>query len=395
MRISTQSFFQRNLSGMGSLQEQLLRVQQKLGSGTKFLTPSEDPVAAARALRVGQSLAETAQYAASRARASQALSTEEGALGAATTVLQDVKALIVQAGNGTLTDADRATLGTALESSFAQLLGIANTDDGNGQFLFAGYQGDRAPFALQADGSVQYLGDQGQRLMQVDVARQLSGADDGRSVFQSVQGGARHVTTADQANTGSGSFAAVGVSGGGDYAVSFAGSPLQYTVTDGTTTATGAYQPGATIALGGLSLRIDGSPAVGDVFRVQPAADAGTDVFGAIRDVIAALKQPLATGGAAAQAALRNALSTGNVKLTNAHDNVLTVRSAVGSRMAELEALDAGGAWRELTDRAYLSELQDLDYASAISEFSLRQTNLQATQQTFARLQEIALFKYL
>jgi len=395
MRISTQSFFQRNLSGMGSLQEQLLRVQQKLGTGTKFLTPAEDPVAAARTLRVGQSLAETAQYAASRARASQALSTEESALNAATTVLQDVRVFIVQAGNGGSTDADRATIATSLESSFAQLLGIANSDDGNGQYLFAGYQSDRAPFAPQSDGSVRYLGDQGQRLMQVDVARQMSGADDGRSVFQSVQGGARHVTTADPANTGSGMFAAVAAADGGDYTISFAGVPLQYTVSDGATSATGTYQVGATIALGGLSLRMDGSPAAGDTFHVQPAASAGTDVFEAIRDVIAALKQPLATGGPAAQAALRNALSTANMKVTNAYDNVLTVRSSVGSRMAELDALDGAGAWRELTDRSYLSQLQDLDYASAISEFSLRQTNLQATQQTFARLQDIALFKYL
>jgi len=395
MRISSQSFFQRNLAGMGSLQEQLMRVQQKLGAGTKFLTPAEDPVAAARSLRVGQSLAETSQYSASRARATQALSTEESALDAATKVLQDVKVLIVQAGNGASTDADRATLATSLESSFAQLLGIANSDDGNGQYLFAGFQSDRAPFALQPDGSVSYLGDQGQRLMQVDVARQMSGADDGRTVFQSVQGGARHVTTADPANTGSGVFSAVSVADGGDYTISFAGAPLQYTISDGTSSTTGTYQAGTTIGLGGLSLRLDGSPAAGDRLRVQPAAGAGTDVFAAIRDVIAVLRQPVATGGPAAPAALRNALNTANVKVTNTYDNVLTVRSSVGSRMAELDALDAAGAWRDLTDRSYLSQLQDLDYAAAISEFSLRQTNLQATQQTFARLQDIALFKYL
>ena len=33
-----------------------------------------------------------------------------------------------------LTDADRATVATALESQFAELLGVANSTDGNGQY---------------------------------------------------------------------------------------------------------------------------------------------------------------------------------------------------------------------------------------------------------------------
>jgi flagellar hook-associated protein 3 FlgL len=403
MRISTQSFFARNLAGMSSLQQQLFRTQQKLASGTKYLTPSDDPVAAARALGVSQSMAETAQYAASRGRAVQSLSIEENALQSATSILQNVKTLVIQAGNGTLTDTDRATLATTLQSNIAQLLGVANSDDGDGQFLFAGYKSAGAPFVTQADGSVQYAGDQGPRLMQVDVSRLMSASDDGRSVFLSVQGSAGYVTTAGPGNTGSGVFGRASVTGTAaaddatNYVISFTGG--NYTVaTEGAppvTVAAGVYVADAPIAFGGLQISIGGAPADGDEFRVGAARNAGTDIFGAISDLIASLKRPLAAGGAAAQAQLRNALSTANVKITNAHDNVLTVRSSVGSRMAELDALDASGSWRDLVDRTYLSELQDLDYASAISEFSQRETSLKATQQTFARLQSIALFNYL
>lgn len=403
MRISTPSFFERNLAGMSSLQQELFRTQQKLGAGTKFLTPSDDPVAAARALGVGQSMAETAQYAASRGRATQLLSIEDNALQSATSILQNVKSLIVQAGNGTLTDADRATLATTLRSNTAQLLGVANSDDGNGQFLFAGYKSANAPFVPQGDGSVQYVGDQGQRLMQVDVSRQMAGCDDGRTVFQSVQGGAGYVTTAGPANAGTGVFGPAGVTDSAvvdsskEYVISFSGG--NYTVSDQGTppviVASGAYAAKAPIAFGGLQISIDGAPADGDVFRVAAARNAGTDVFGALGELVAALEQPLAGGGAQAQTRLLNALSTANVKITNAHDNVLTVRSSVGSRMAELEALDATGSRRDLADQGYLSELQDLDYASAISEFAQRETSLKATQQTFARLQSIALFNYL
>ena len=60
-------------------------------------------------------------------------------------------------------------------------MNIANADDGNGQFLFAGFKSANPPFVAQAGGGVQYMGDQGQRLMQIDVSRQMSATDDGRS----------------------------------------------------------------------------------------------------------------------------------------------------------------------------------------------------------------------
>ena len=403
MRISTQSFYARSMNDIGSQQQQLFRIQQQLAAESKFLTPADDPVASARALGVSDTLAQSSQYATSRGRATLSLSREEDALKSATEILQNVKTLVVQAGNGTLSDADRASLATAMQSNLDQLVNVANADDGNGQFLFAGYKSANPPFVAQGGGGVQYMGDQGQRLMQVDVARQMSAADDGRSVFQSVQGSAGYVASASAANTGSGVFGGVGVTDGTaalygkDFNISFAGG--NYTVTTEDTppvvAVTGPYTPGTPIAFGGIQLSMSGTPADGDSFRVATAKNAGTDVFAAIGDMISALRQPLATGGAAAQASLQNALSTANVKITNAHDNVLTIRSSVGSRLNEIDALDDAGASRDLIDKSYLSDLQDLDPAAAISEFLQRQTSLQATQQTFARLHGISLFNYL
>lgn len=403
MRISTQSFYAQSMSALGSQQQQLFRIQQQLAAGTKFLTPADDPVAAARALGVNQSMAESAQYASSRSRAMLSLSQEETALKSATSIMQNMKTLAVQAGNGTLSDADRASLATTLQSNLDQLVNVANADDGNGQFLFAGFKSGTPPFVTEAGGGIQYMGDQGQRLMQIDVSRQMSTTDDGRSVFQSVQGGAGYVSSAGAANTGSGVFGAVGLTDatdanyGKDFVISFAGG--NYTVTTQDTppvvAATGPYVPDAPIAFGGVQIKMSGTPADGDTFQVATARNAGTDVFAAIGDMVAALKKPLTGGGEAAQAELLNSLSTFNVKITNAHDNVLTVTSSVGSRMNELDALNTGGASRFLIDKSYLSELVDLDPASAISEYLQRETSLKATQQTFARLHSIALFNYL
>jgi flagellar hook-associated protein 3 FlgL len=404
MRISTQSFYEQSQTAMGAQQSNLLRIQQQLGAGTKLLTPSDDPLAATRGLAVSQSIALGAQYAASRGQAAQTLTMEENALQSVTTVLQNIKGLLVQAGNGALTDADRATIATTLQSNMDQLQGLANTDDGNGQFLFAGYKSASAPFVRQADGSIQYVGDQGRRLMQVDVSRQMAGADDGRSIFQSVQGSAGYVTATPAGNAGSGVFSATSVVDvadpdyGQDFVISFT-SPTSYQVETKTTppviVAAAAYASGGTISFGGLQISISGAPAAGDSVDVSKAKNAGTDVFSAISDVIVALRSPVDNGGPQAQAKVLNALSTANRKITNAHDNVLSVRASVGSRLQELDALAVTGNSRTLSDKSYLSDLQDLDYATAMTEFYQRQTALQASQQTFVRIQQIALFNYL
>jgi len=403
MRISTQTFYEQSRTSMGAQQSSLLRVQQQLGAETRILTPSDDPLGATRALAVSQSISLTAQYSTSRDHAVQTLSLEESTLQSVTTVLQNVKSLVIQAGNGTLTDADRATLATTLQSNLDQLQGLANTDDGNGQFLFAGFKSSSAPFVRQADGSIQYSGDQGQRQVQVDVARQMAGTDDGRSIFQSVQSGAGYVASAPTSNTGSGVFSSTSVVNpndvnyGKDFVISFpaAGSYQVDTVPASATPLVAAtpFTPGSAIQFGGLQISISGTPAAGDQVRVGTAKNAGADVFGALGDVIKALKTPV--NGPASQALVLNALSTANRKLTNAHDNVLTVRSSVGSRLQELDALEVTAGNRAVFDKSYLSDLQDLDYASAIAEFYERQTALQASQQTFAKIQKISLFNYL
>jgi flagellar hook-associated protein 3 FlgL len=144
-----------------------------------------------------------------------------------------------------------------------------------------------------------------------------------------------------------------------------------------------------------VQIKITGTPAAGDSFDVSTAKNAGTDVFAAIGELVSALRTPLSGGGAAAQAKLQNALATANVKVTNAHDNVLTVLSSVGSRQSEIDALDSGGGDRKLQEESYLSSIEDLDPYSAIAEFYQRQSSLQATQMTFAKLNSISLFNYL
>jgi len=403
MRISTQSFYDQSLAAMGSQQTSLLRVQQQIGAMSKILTPSDDPLGATRALSASQSISLNEQYSTSRAQATRSLGLEDNALQSVTTLLQNIKGLIVQGGNGTMSDADRGSIATTLQSNYDQLLGLANTDDGNGQFLFAGFKSGSAPFVPQTGGGVQYVGDQGQQLLQVDVSRQMAGSDDGRSIFQSAQGNAGYVATSSAANTGDGVYGATSVIDatnpdfGKNFSINFT-SPTTFNITNSDTppvVTPGAYTSGAPIQFGGLQITLTGAPATGDSFAVNTAKNANPDMFGALSDLIGALKTPVDAGTPAAKAQLLNSLATANVKLSNSLDNVLTVRSSVGSRMQELDTLNVNGDSRNLSDKSYLSDIQDLNYTSAITELYQRQMSLQATQQTFVQIRKISLLNYL
>ncbi|AGW92741.1 MULTISPECIES: flagellar hook-associated protein FlgL [Cupriavidus] len=408
MRVASSTLYQQGLASMNYQQGSLLHIQQQLGTGRRILTPSDDPVGATRALGVSQAQAVNGQYATSRNQANIALSAEENALQSVTTITQNIQTLLVQAGNGTMSDSDRASVATSLEGLYNQLLGLANSDDGNGQYLFGGTRSGNAPFT-QSTGAGNYIGDTGQQLLQVDVARQMPAGNNGREVFMSVTGGAGYVVKGNSANTGSASFGTVSTTDpsnalyGHSLQVTFqanAAGQMEYSVTDLSVPAPPpvvagplAYNSPAHIEVGGVSFNVTGDPKNGDTLTMQPASEAGTDMFANLQTVIDTLRQPNST--ASSQANLNNVLATATRQFSNSLDNVLTVRSSVGSRMQELDALDDVGTNRDLTYSQTLSGIQDLDYAAAITEYYQRQMALQGAQQSFMQIQGMNLFKFL
>jgi len=183
MRISTQTLFDSGAARIGDLQSSLYKTQQQLATGRRVLTPSDDPIAAARALEVTQSQSLNTQYGTNRGYAKDSLAMVDGTLSSVTELLQNVKTTAISAGNGNLGDGERASIATALQSSLDQLVGLANTRDALGNYLFSGFQTTTPAFAQTAAG-VQYQGDQGQRLIQVDSSRQMAVSSQGQAVFQ-------------------------------------------------------------------------------------------------------------------------------------------------------------------------------------------------------------------
>jgi flagellar hook-associated protein 3 FlgL len=82
-------------------------------------------------------------------------------------------------------------------------------------------------------------------------------------------------------------------------------------------------------------------------------------------------------------------------RIGNFSDRILTARADVGAMLGEVEAAQNAFDDSDLYLKTYKSGLQDIDLAEAITRFTQQQTVLQATQQSFTRIQGLSLFNYL
>ncbi len=431
MRISTNMIYELGVASMQQRQQDLVRLQQQIASGRRMLTPSDDPVAATTVLDIKQSQALNDQYQVNGDSAKAQLSLEETALAGATTLLQDVRTLAVYAGNATLSNADRASLAGEIESHYQELLGIANSTDANGQYMFSGYQGATRPFAQAGPGNVTYAGDSGQRKTQISASRAIAINDSGDALFRAIKNGNGTFATAPgSTNAGGGVIDAGTVTDPTQWntAANARDFTLRFDVTAGVTTfdivdnvnnvslLTGAapaagphlrtYAAGNTISLQtqsppdtnpapfafGATVAVTGAPASGDTFTVKSSTN--QDLFSTLQGLVDALRTGM-NGTAASTAVYQHALNSSLLNLDNSLDNVLSVRAGVGARLREVDTAQSAGADVNLQYTTALSGLQDLDYAKSISDLNLQQVYLQAAQQSFLKVTSLNLFSLL
>ncbi|ASV54981.1 Flagellar hook-associated protein FlgL [Lelliottia jeotgali] len=314
MRISTQMMYQQNMRGITDSQSKWLGYGEQMSTGKRVNRPSDDPIAASQAVVLSQAQAQNSQFALARTFATQKVSLEENVLGQVTTAIQSAQEKIVNAGNGTLSDVDRASLATDLQGIRDQLLNLANSADGNGRYIFAGFKTDTAPFD-QTDGS--YNGGDTAITQQVDSARNMQVSHTGSDVFDKFTSNA----------------------------------------------------------------------------KPEPAGSTQeTNLFKILDSAIAALNTPI-EGDQTKADDFTASIDKANRGLSNSLDNVLTVRADLGTKLTELDKLDALGDDRALGQTQQMSDLVDVDWNSAISSYTMQQAALQASYKAFSDMQGMSLFQ--
>ena len=312
MRISTSQIYDSATLNLQRNQTSLYKLQNQLSTGRRVLTPEDDPVAAAQALIVTQSREVNTQHTTNQGNAKSQLGLVDSQLNSLVDLLQSVRDRMIQAGNSaTMTNTDRAVIATELESRLSEMLGIANAQNGSGDYLFSGYRGATLPFAINgASGSYAYSGDDGERLLQVSSSRQLAVNVAGSDLFMNAKAGngsfvAAAGGNADVSYSGTATVGGVTVINHADWnsaqANRSAGQPLvkvtfeddgsggiNYNIVDpatGVITGPQAYVSGTPIALAttgaqgvnfGAQITVNGSPVDGEEIQIDSRTNQGT-----------------------------------------------------------------------------------------------------------------------
>jgi flagellar hook-associated protein 3 FlgL len=405
LRVSTNTLYRTGEQNIIDRQSELLAAQTQLSSGKRINSPSDDPLGAADATSIRSGISQFGQFKDNQDHARYLLNLGESALAGIIGSVQDVMERLVQAGNGSLSDSERASLATDLEGTLARMVGLANSSDGAGGYLFAGSRENTAPFA-QSGNTVTFSGDQILQKLEVANNRFQQVKFSGDALFLKIRAGNGSFTTdAANTNTGSGSIDVGTVTSpaaltGRPYAINFAvaAGVTTYTVVrsnaNGTTTnvATGTYTAPQSIQFDGIQVTINGAPANSDRFDIAPSPY--QSMFDTMARAITTLRAPIQANAPAA-AQFNTDLGQAQASMQQALDHLLMRRSEIGTALSELDAYGSLNDDRQLEYEKRLSVVEDLDYARGVSELARKQQTFEAALASYSKVSRLTLFDYL
>jgi flagellar hook-associated protein 3 FlgL len=381
MRIATTTFQQDATSQMQQLQYDLTQTQNQLATGKKVNSAADDPAGMAMANQMNVQLSASQQYVTNGNSVSSSLQLEEQAMSDATNTMQNVRDLAVEAGNPALSAAQRADISSQMQQDLQNLVSIGNRTDGQGNYIFAGNSANTIPFS-QSGTTVSYTGSNLVSQVQIAENQKISAGDSGSNVFMNIPGG-------------NGTFSVATVTDKtqwtpDNYTISFT-SPTNYTVTDslGNTVTTGTnFQDGDSIAFKGVTVPITGTPAAGDSFTVAQAGN--VSAFATVQGLITTLNNP-SLNSAQISSAIGNSLQ----QIDGAISNLNNVSASVGARVNAVTASQSTAQTLQTNLTTSISQITDVDYASAITQLNTEEVSLQAAQESYASIAKLSLFNYL
>lgn len=399
IRISSQQVFSGGINRLQDLNSSLNQTQEQISTGRRVNRPSDDPVAAARILKLDQELQRISTYQRNIDLAENRLDQEENALSRSVDVVQRVRELTVQAGNGSLSANDRQSISAELKERLGQLADITNSRDASGEYIFSGFQGATPAFAKDASGSWVYQGDEGQRSLEIDDGVTVPISDHGKGIYSTVpaaisgesdpgnQAGARinSVEVVDQT-----AFSAIAPD---DIDISVDTVARTLTATNSRTgavitTPPVAYTSGEPFEIAGVRATITDA-GDGDQFSIRTSDK--QSVFRTIENLIDGLDN-IDKSSPAGSAAYNDLIANGLTNLDNAQESIVLKQTELGGRMNAVESTKSFLEDSSVYSEEIRTELRDLDYAEAISRLSFQSFVLQAAQQSFAQVSRLSLF---
>lgn len=169
------------LDSLQRTQRNLFQVQAQLASGRRFVTPSENPLAAARALDFTQSLARQVQFANNVRYGDTILAAADSALSELNSLVIDAAVIASQTVNSLTSADERASEAQIVTAIRHQIQSVANRTF-SGRYIFGGRSTLDLPF-IDALGGVAYVGDIGYLSTRVESDQSAQVSTPGSVVF--------------------------------------------------------------------------------------------------------------------------------------------------------------------------------------------------------------------
>ncbi len=412
VRFSSYQIHQQGLNALLDVQKAVTKTQQQISTGRQVLTPGDDPVASSRILALTQELELNALYNNNADNLQNKMERADVAISNIADLLQRAQELVIQSGDGALNAEQRGYLATEMEGLIESMATSMNSRDGNGNFIFAGLQVKEQPFTKSGDGRYGYHGDEGQRTIQLGAGSFVKANESGKKLFVEIPSSTLTAESHASARNTAEPPAAVTtplIMNQEEFdefypqnaVIEFRPldevSPAAPTftikqVSDGRVIAANVpYSSGGLIEFKGMGLRISGTPAVGDTFMVSSTDKKG--LLTTLEEFSMNLRSLSDSGLDREKLSEEVGKTLGN--LENAQTVILEGQSSVGARLNLIDNVRNSNEDIRLATQESLSELQDLDFAEAVSKLTQETFILEAAQASFARVSGLSLFNYI
>jgi flagellar hook-associated protein 3 FlgL len=159
------------------------QLQNQITSGSRITRPSDDPIGAARALNLQESLTVSEQYVRNIDQASSWLNTTDSVLDSVTQALHRSRELTVQASNDALSPSDRSAIDSEIAQLQQHVLDLSSSKYGP-YYLFAGTRSDAPGYASASPGG--YVGNSSQILREIAPGTRMGVNANAQATFDPV-----------------------------------------------------------------------------------------------------------------------------------------------------------------------------------------------------------------
>lgn len=407
MRISTNQIYDQNIRSIMNNQGDLAKTQEQLATGKRILTPSDDPVGAAKVLRLTEEIDELTQFQRNNDLVKGSLEQQEAVLTNITDSINRARTLIVQSGNGILSDPDKRAIGAELEQIKLEVFDLMNTQDADGNYLYAGFQSGNQAFDYNpaaTGNAITFAGDPGVSFVQLSNSSKIQSTSNGYEVFENVLSRFKfEVQGSTVADLETASVKQQGTfdtffdknydpvnAGNNDYRITFLGTGQAQLVNQGTTAvvATVDYTSGSPFTINGMEFNVTAAPGDTIDFSLNPPEK--KSMAQSLHEI-----QEILMDSTIDSSALQESIADALVGLDNGLEKLSLERASIGSRLNIAESTYESNLDMEIAARGARSALQDVDYAEASTEFAKQETALSAALATFPQVSNLSLFNYI